>query len=202
MTSPEALSRVFDPRHPWTSDIRQLQLRTEPLRGELGFPAPDRIGGEMIGVEPGAPVELALELFESEDGVAVSGSLSAPVAGQCSRCLEHFTGSTQASFREFFNFSLVEDDEDALVALGGKIDLEQSVIDAVVLGFPLSPLCAPDCPGMCPECGVLLATAPAGHGHEQIDPRWAGLRDRLSASESSSDARPHDELDRKEVGDT
>ncbi|MGL6234308.1 MAG: YceD family protein [Segniliparus sp.] len=201
MTSPEALSRVFDPRHPWALDVRQLQLQPEPLRGELAFPAPDRIGGEMIAVEPGAPVTLSVELFETEDGVAVSGSLRAPVAGQCSRCLERFAASTQASFREFFSFSPVEDDEEAPVAIGGKIDLEQSVIDAVVLGFPLSPVCAPDCRGICPECGVLLATVPADHGHEQIDPRWAGLRDRFGPPEPEPDEEAADQANRKEVGD-
>ena len=184
-------------------DIRQLQSGPEPLRGELGFPAPDRIGGELIAVERGAPVALTVELFETEDGVAVSGRFRAPVAGECSRCLERFTGSTEASFREFFSFSPVEGGEEAPVAIGGKVGLEQSVIDAVVLGFPLSPLCDPDCRGICVECGVRLATVPADHSHEQIDPRWAGLLGKLGASESGSesDGGVANQSNRKEVGD-
>ncbi|HKI41964.1 MAG TPA: YceD family protein, partial [Mycobacterium sp.] len=54
------------------------------------------------------------------------------------------------------------------------IDLEQSIIDAVGLELPFSPVCAPDCPGLCPECGVSLAAEP-GHHHDRIDPRWAKL---------------------------
>jgi uncharacterized protein len=36
-------------------------------------------------------------------------------------------------------------------------------------------VCRPDCPGLCPRCGVPLATAEAGHHHDEIDPRWAKL---------------------------
>ena len=43
------------------------------------------------------------------------------------------------------------------------------------LALPFSPLCGPDCAGLCPQCGVPLATAEPGHHHEQIDPRWAKL---------------------------
>jgi uncharacterized protein len=46
----------------------------------------------------------------------------------------------------------------------------------VVLALPMSPLCRPDCPGLCAECGVPLAEAGPGHGHDDApDPRWAGL---------------------------
>ena len=47
--------------------------------------------------------------------------------------------------------------------------------DAMGLALPFSPLCGPDCAGLCPQCGVPLATAEPGHHHEQIDPRWAKL---------------------------
>jgi uncharacterized protein len=36
-------------------------------------------------------------------------------------------------------------------------------------------VCTEDCPGLCPQCGVALVTAEAGHHHDLIDPRWAKL---------------------------
>ena len=47
----------------------------------------------------------------------------------------------------------------------------------IVLGLalPFAPLCSEDCPGLCPDCGVALATAEPGHHHDKIDPRWAKL---------------------------
>ncbi len=63
------------------------------------------------------------------------------------------------------------------------IDLEPAVRDAVVLALPQNPVCRDDCPGMCPECGVPWDELPAGHGHEQVDSRWAELSKLRSASE-------------------
>jgi len=59
---------------------------------------------------------------------------------------------------------------------GDLIDLEPAVRDAVVLALPTNPLCRPDCPGLCPECGVHFDDLPADHRHEDVDPRWAALR--------------------------
>ena len=56
------------------------------------------------------------------------------------------------------------------------IDLEPLLRDAVVLALPLAPVCREDCPGLCPDCGARLADVEPGHGHEQVDPRWAALR--------------------------
>ena len=58
------------------------------------------------------------------------------------------------------------------------VDLEPQLRDAVVLELPFQPMCEPDCPGLCPECGARLAEDP-DHAHEApIDPRWAGLAGR------------------------
>jgi uncharacterized protein len=65
------------------------------------------------------------------------------------------------------------------------IDLEQSIIDAVGLDLPFSPMCRPDCPGLCPECGVPLAAEP-GHHHDRIDPRWAKLAEMLPPEPDTS----------------
>ena len=53
-----------------------------------------------------------------------------------------------------------------------------SLVDAVGLELPFAPVCTPDCPGLCPECGVALAAEP-GHHHDRIDPRWSKLAEML-----------------------
>jgi uncharacterized protein len=57
------------------------------------------------------------------------------------------------------------------------LDLEPALRDALVLELPLSPLCSGDCRGLCSECGVRLADAPPGHGHEERGPLWEALKD-------------------------
>jgi uncharacterized protein len=70
--------------------------------------------------------------------------------------------------------STTEEDEVGRI-VDDYIDLEQAIVDAVGLELPLAPLCGDDCLGLCPECGVALATAEPDHHHDAIDPRFAKL---------------------------
>jgi len=147
-------------------------------------PTPSRIGLDLIGIDEGAPLTLELRLESVSEGVLVSGTVSAPTSGECARCLTSITGDVEIYLTELFAYpdsatdETTESDEIGRVGSSGEpdsVDLEQPIIDAIGLALPLSPLCGPDCAGLCPECGVALATAEPGHHHEQIDPRWAKL---------------------------
>ncbi|WP_045843301.1 YceD family protein, partial [Mycobacterium lepromatosis] len=72
------------------------------------------------------------------------------------------------------------EDDAVEYVVGNTIDLEQSIIDAVGLELPFAPTCRSDCPGLCAECGTLLASEP-GHRHVRIDPWWAKLTDMLAS---------------------
>ncbi|MGW5384640.1 YceD family protein [Nocardia sp. NPDC003963] len=140
----------------------------------------ERLGLDLIGVPVGAEVELDLRLQSVSEGVLVTGTLDAPVAGECSRCLEQFTDTVQLSLTELFAYpdSATEQtsSEDEVYRMSDDlIDLEPLVVDQLGLELPLQPLCSPDCPGLCPECGVRMAIAGSDHRHEILDPRWAGL---------------------------
>ncbi|MGF6880700.1 uncharacterized protein ABIA39_000581 [Nocardia sp. GAS34] len=141
---------------------------------------PEKIGLDLIGIPAGAEVELDLTLQSVSEGVLITGSVSAPLAGECSRCLESFTDELELQVTELFAYpdSVTEQttEEDEIHRLvDDMIDLEPVVVDAVGLELPLQPLCEPDCPGLCAECGVRMAIAGSDHGHEILDPRWAGL---------------------------
>jgi len=71
------------------------------------------------------------------------------------------------------------------------IDLTEAVTDAVALELPLQPLCAEDCAGLCAECGVRLAVAEPGHGHETIDPRWAALSAKFDGFSTQDPSAQH-----------
>jgi uncharacterized protein len=53
--------------------------------------------------------------------------------------------------------------------------------------MPFSPLCRPDCLGLCPGCGGdrNLGECP---GHETTDPRWAALEGLLEPTPDPDDA--------------
>jgi len=60
--------------------------------------------------------------------------------------------------------------------------------DEVVLALPWAPLCRPDCPGLCVECGERFDDLEPGHSHEILDPRWAALRDRFDSAKSENES--------------
>jgi uncharacterized protein len=151
-------------------------------------PSPSRIGLDLIGVDQDAPLRLDLRIESVSEGALVTGTVSAPTSGECVRCLTPITGDVEIDLTELFAYpdsatdETTESDEIGRVGSSGQpdtVDLEQPIIDAIGLALPFSPLCGPNCPGLCPQCGVALATAEAGHHHEQIDPRWAKLTDLL-----------------------
>jgi uncharacterized protein len=156
---------------------------------ELTFtaPAPSNLGLAVIGVPEASPIELNVRLEAVVDGVLVSGTASVELAGECVRCLEPVTSAMEVPFQELYVYpedhsnghrrgeQPAEDDEDETARLEGDLlDLEPVVRDAVVLALPFQPVCREDCPGLCVECGALLAGDP-DHHHASTDPRWAAL---------------------------
>ncbi len=163
-------------------DLRSLGRRPGSLHAEKRTAhAPDGLGSGLVSVPAGADVALDLRFEAVSEGVLVTGSAVAPVAGECARCLDPVTSSTEVSFQELYRYlpdpGEDEADDEERFLDGDRLDLEPAFRDAVVLALPLSPLCREDCPGLCAECGVRLAEAGPLHGHgEAIDPRWGLLR--------------------------
>jgi uncharacterized protein len=177
------LTRI-DPRDPFVIDTLTLGRRPGSMRKDsYTVPAPADLGVEMVSVPEGTEIELDFRLEAVMEGVLVSGTARASLAGECARCLDPLTSSIEVEFQELYVYSdtrsgeSAEDDERRLE--GDLIDLEPVVRDAMVLALPLSPLCRDDCPGLCTDCGVRLADAGPDHHHDAVDPRWAALQGML-----------------------
>ena len=173
---------------PWVFDTRELGRRAGLMRTyhrDVSAPPDDRrIGLDVIGVPAGATISLDVRLEAVTEGVYVSGTVSAPLTGECARCLEELTDELTVEIGELFAYpdSATDEttDEDELPRVVDEHgDVEQTVRDAVVLALPLAPLCTDDCPGLCPDCGGRRADLGPDHGHETLDPRWAALRERV-----------------------
>jgi uncharacterized protein len=153
--------------------------------------APDGLGSGLVLVPAGADVALDLRFEAVSEGVLVTGSAVAPLAGECSRCLDPLTTDTVVSFQELYRYlpdpGEDKDDGEERFLDGDFLDLEPAFRDAVVLGLPLSPLCGDDCPGLCVECGAKLADVGPDHGHgDKVDPRW-GLLAKLDFNDRVED---------------
>ncbi|ATD72991.1 metal-binding protein [Gordonia sp. 1D] len=181
-------------RDPFVLDVRSLGRRPGTMSEvHRTVATPDKLGVEMIGIPAGSDVDLDLRLESVSEGILVTGTACGETAGQCSRCLEPIDGTVTVFLTELFAYpdSVTEqttEEDDVHRIVDDRIDLEQAIIDAVALELPMSPLCSPDCPGLCQVCGIRLAVAEPGHAHELIDPRWAGLANKFS--ELTGDDKP------------
>jgi uncharacterized protein len=154
----------LDPRLPFVFDTRTLGL-ADVRSVNRTAPAPANLGVELVNVPEGADLELDVQLERVTDGVLVTGTVRAPLVGECARCLDLFASATEVRFTELFTHDASDDDADGYLLDGDLLDIEPALRDALVLELPLAPLCAEDCPGLCPECGVRIADAEAGHAH-------------------------------------
>ncbi|BBY32299.1 hypothetical protein MMIN_03600 [Mycolicibacter minnesotensis] len=151
---------------------------------------PARIGLDLVAIPVDAAVELDLRVESVSEGVLVTGVVSALTDGECARCLQPVTGDIEVELTELFAYpdsatDATTDEDDMGRVVDDTVDLEQVIVDAVGLALPLSPLCAPDCPGLCPDCGAALATAEPDHHHDKIDPRWAKLAGMVASQEET-----------------
>jgi uncharacterized protein len=181
MATPSREAARRSPRSTLMFDISRLGRRPGALLTlRQTVPSPSRIGLDLIAIDQGAPLDLDVRFESVSEGVLVTGTVSAPTSGECSRCLGPVTGQVEITVTELFAYpdstteATTESDEVGHV-VDETVDLEQPVIDAVGLALPFVPLCRPDCAGLCPQCGVPLDEAEPGHHHERIDPRWAKL---------------------------
>jgi uncharacterized protein len=154
----------------------------------LTAPAPEGLGLiDLIGVPVGADLELDLRLESVMDGVLVSGTVTAPVSGECGRCLGTVSDTLDVRIQELFVYpeaATAHDDDDEVAQLvGDLLDLTPTLRDAVVLALPINPLCDEDCQGLCATCGERLDDLPADHSHDTTDARWGALAGLLEQTE-------------------
>jgi len=136
-------------------------------------------------VEPGSTLHLDVDLTSVDEGVLAQVTGDVELHGECVRCLDPVVEEGEFHAAEVYFESpkrrTTPTPEDELpeemltVQDGDVVDLEPLVRDEVLDMVDPLPLCRPDCPGLCPQCGIRLADAPADHHHDDIDPRLAAL---------------------------
>jgi uncharacterized protein len=196
-TQDEVTSVGLDPRAPLVLDTRELGRRPGSQRqSSFTAPAPADLGIEVLSVPEGSPIEFEIRLEAVVEGVLVTGSAKAELAGECARCLDDIHDEIVADFQDLFVYDDRETDEDedheTRRLEGDLVDLEPLLRDSVVLALPFQPLCREDCPGLCVECGARLADDPDHQHDEQIDPRWAALGG-LTQNTDGRDSGPEEE---------
>lgn len=172
----------LNPNAPMVADVRTMSRAPGTVKewsADIEFA--DGLGLDMIAIPAGATVTARLTLTAVSEGILVTGTVSAPVVGECGRCLKAIEEPLDVEVNELYAFegsaTAETTDEDEIMRLQGDLlDLEPVIRDALVFAMPGTPLCRPECPGLCQDCGTSWDDLPADHGHEIMDPRWAQLK--------------------------
>jgi DUF177 domain-containing protein len=135
------------------------------------------------------PADARFRLTRTNRGLLVDGDVRATLAETCSRCLRPIEVEVRPEIDEEALQSVelatgspidhADEPEVARLTDHHEIELEPFVREAILLAAPIAPLCRPDCPGLCPVCGVELASGPHAHEDEPVDPRLAVLAELL-----------------------
>ena len=146
-----------------------------------------------VAIDPGdgmglaQPVSIRIRLLRSNRGLVVEAELRTALAGECARCLRPAVTEVRTRIDEEVLPSIDiasgapieleegEDPEMPRLTDHHELELRPLVIEAISLEEPIAPLCEPDCPGLCEECGERLTPGHA-HGEGPIDPRLEALR--------------------------
>jgi DUF177 domain-containing protein len=130
---------------------------------------------ELAAVPDDSPIRADLLLESVAEGILASGPVSGRLSLSCARCLNSFEDGIAVAVQELFSPGADAGGEEYPLSPSGEIDIEPMVRDAVLLSIPFSPLCRPDCRGLCERCGGDRNLEECTCGPEPADPRWAAL---------------------------
>ncbi|MDR0482594.1 MAG: YceD family protein [Cellulomonadaceae bacterium] len=167
--------------------------RTVPAPADLGIP-------EIMAIPEGSDLAVGVRLQSVMEGVLVDGAVRGTAVGECSRCLDPVTEEVTVHIAQLFVYperakaardagdENAEDSEELPELIDDTADIEPVIRDSVVPALPFRPLCQPDCPGLCSECGARLADDPEHH-HDIVDPRWSALQTLLTTTSGDNEVK-------------
>lgn len=181
-----------------------MRLNISSLTGRRGafFKMEEEISSDFVKSSPEiikvlGPIRAKLTVTNTGEGFLVTGDLTLEIAVHCSRCLKPLNTKIEAYIEEeFLNHPSEELDEDfadeELLVEGNDLDLTSLIRGSILMGLPMKPVCDPDCPGLCPTCGAVLAEEACDCVSPEIDIRLAPLSKLLKISEPESSERRKD----------
>ena len=111
----------------------------------------------------------------------MAGSFSGSVLVPCDRCAEEIEIPLAGEFESFEEPSAKADEllgECRIRRAKNVLDLDAAgyLWEQFMLALPVSPLCAEECKGLCPKCGVNRNQETCACAEDKGDPRLAVLR--------------------------
>lgn len=146
----------------------------------------EEVAGLSLDMGKAGPVLSFDLLLESlVEGILVGGTIRGSFTLECIRCLTEFAVPFAVELNEVMAYQGQPGAEEGYEITGEHANLEPVVRDAVLLALPSNPLHAPDCKGLCPQCGADRNVVDCGHEIRRADLRWEpleALKERLGGT--------------------
>lgn len=161
------LSRLRD------EDIYSIPIKGEIVENEL------KTGGRNIKFID--PIKYNGKIYKLDGDYIMTLDIIYKYEEKCARCLEPFIREDRTSLSgklvKKTDGTLKDEDEEVIYYSDEKLDITEEVMTMIILSLPMKPLCKEDCKGICPQCGVNLNKHKCNCVVEDIDPRFAVLKD-------------------------
>ena len=126
------------------------------------------------------PLKGKITATRTSEGIYISGRLKSKLPTDCMRCLEPTEQPITIKLDDLFYYPPhLAPEGEFVVGENGFIDLAPLIRELSLLALPIQSLCNPDCQGLCQECGQNLNEGDCGCQDDDIDPRFAKLRELL-----------------------
>lgn len=180
--------------HPLRFDIRRMDRSPGALeQWHEHVQLPEAMGLEMIHIPAGVAVEVNLSIAAVDEGVYVSGQVTAPAVAECARCLSRIDTAVTVPIADLYAepgtpAAAGADDDEVRLLDDGHVDLTQALIDAFGLHLDMAPTCESLGRDHCGNSDVPPPDGDADSWEKPLDPRFAELakkfgRDPLTGKE-------------------
>lgn len=136
-------------------------------------------------IKPVSPFSFEGEIVNSGNMLELEGVVKGTVELVCSRCLEPFEYDFAVDVFEIYTnhpeIAEADEYEETNLFYGDEIDLTPQLLKQIFLEMPMKILCKSDCLGLCTQCGANLNHGECGCDRDDIDIRFAGLKDLLNS---------------------
>ncbi|MBA4379736.1 MAG: hypothetical protein C0393_03475 [Anaerolinea sp.] len=165
---------MANPRRPLRLNIGFLINQPVGSSRDFNFDCPKmQLGEDLILAE----FKGAARLSRTPQGLLLQADFEGQTSLDCVRCLGTFDQALVWTATELYAFDKRSvTDSGLILPEDGHIDLELLMREYALLEIPISPVCKPDCKGLCPLCGEDCNRVDCGHQATRPESPFAALK--------------------------
>ena len=142
-------------------DVSRLPEEGLTVSKDFEFFCSDLVEENTVFLEP---VHVKMRIKKIDEEIFIKGRISTRLSFICCRCLSPFEFLVDSPFDlvylpeelDLIKDHLGKDDIQKFFYFSQKVDLKDIILEQLNFTFPLRPLCAENCQGICPNCGKVI----------------------------------------------